>query len=212
MPTRIALIEDHQEIREGLRLLLNGAPGFSCVGSFRTMEDALAQLPPLAPDACLIDIGLPGMSGIDGVRILRKQFPSLVLLMLTVFEDNERIFDALCSGASGYLLKRTPPDRLLEAIQDALGGGAPMSPEIARRVVELFRKFRPPAQSNHDLTPHELRLLGLLVKGHSYKSAAQELGVTVNTVSFHLRSIYTKLEVHSKSEAVARALREGLIR
>jgi DNA-binding NarL/FixJ family response regulator len=133
------------------------------------------------------------------------------LVVLTVYEDNERVFQALCAGATGYLLKNTPPARLLECLRDAVNGGAPMSPEIARRVVELFRRFRPPAKAQYDLTPHEIRLLKLMVEGHSYKTAAHELQVSVNTVAFHIRSIYQKLQVHSKSEAVVRALRENLL-
>jgi len=136
----------------------------------------------------------------------------MLLLMLTVYGDDKRIFDAICAGACGYLLKKTPPARLLESIKEAVGGGAPMSPEIARRVLELFREFRPPDQSSQNLTPHDVRILKLLVEGHHYDSAARELGVSVNTVRFHVRSIYDKLQVHSKSEAVAKALRERIIR
>jgi DNA-binding NarL/FixJ family response regulator len=135
----------------------------------------------------------------------------MLLLMLTVYDDDERIFDAMCAGASGYLLKKTPPAKLLESLREAVAGGAPMSPEVARRVIALFREIRPPERANYDLTPHETRLLKLFVEGHNYKTAAAELGVTVHTVSFHLRSIYDKLQVHSKSEAVAKALQNRLI-
>jgi DNA-binding NarL/FixJ family response regulator len=152
------------------------------------------------------------MDGIEGIRILKERHPALLVLMLSVYDDNERIFDALCAGACGYLLKKTPPARLIESLKEASAGGAPMSPEIARKVVTLFRDFRPPERADYQLTPHELRLLKLLVEGHSYKTAATELGVTVNTVSFHLRHIYEKLQVHSKSEAVAKALRDHLIK
>jgi DNA-binding NarL/FixJ family response regulator len=130
--------------------------------------------------------------------------------MLTVYDDDERVFDALCAGACGYLLKKTPPARLLESIREAAQGGAPMTPEIARRVVSLFRQFRPPEQVDYQLTPHELRLLKLLVEGHNYKTAAAQLGVSVNTVCFHIKQVYEKLQVHSKSEAVAKALRNRL--
>jgi DNA-binding NarL/FixJ family response regulator len=151
------------------------------------------------------------MSGIKGISLLREIYPHTPIVVLTVYEDSERVFDALCAGAAGYLLKTTPPDKLIEALRDAVAGGAPMSSEIARRVVELFRRFKPPAKAQYDLTPHELRLLKLLVEGYSYKSAAGKLGVTVNTIGFHVQNIYSKLQVHSKSEAVARALREGLL-
>jgi DNA-binding NarL/FixJ family response regulator len=159
-----------------------------------------------------MDIGLPGLSGIEGIRLLKERQPGLRLLALTVYDDDERIFQALCAGASGYLLKRTPPARLLQSLRDVMDGGAAMSPEVASRVIVLFRDFRPPEKADYHLTPHELRLLKLLGEGHSYKTAAAELGSSINTVGFHMRSIYTKLQVHSKSEAVAKALRSGLFR
>jgi DNA-binding NarL/FixJ family response regulator len=131
--------------------------------------------------------------------------------MLTVYDDDDRIFNALCAGASGYMLKKTPPARLLENVREAANGGAPMTPEIAHRVVSLFREICPPEQSNYHLTPHELRLLKLLVEGHNYKTSAAQMGITFNTVCFHIKQIYEKLQVHSKSEAVAKALRNRLV-
>jgi len=175
------------------------------------MEEALARINSDLPDVALCDIGLPGMSGIEGMRLLKKQYPQLLLLMLTVYDDDERIFDALCAGACGYLLKKTPPVRLLEGLKEAVTGGSPMSPEVARRVITLFRDIRPPERADYELTPHETRLLKLLVEGHNYKTAALELNVSINTVSFHMRRIYEKLQVHSKSEAVAKALRDRLV-
>jgi len=171
------------------------------------MEDSIQGIRVSVPDIVLVDIGLPGMSGIDGIRILKAEFPLLPSIMLTVYGDDDRIFNALCAGACGYLLKKTPAGQLLVAIREAVEGGSPMSPHVARRVVELFRQFRSPVRPEHELTPHELRLLRLLIDGHSYKSAAAELRVTVNTIGFHIRHIYDKLQVHSKSEAVAKALR-----
>src|ERR1700674_4078658 len=208
---KVAVIEDHQRFREGLEFLLNHTPGYRCVGSFRSMEEALEKIKFELPDVALVDIGLPGMSGVEGVRILKERYPSLLMLMNTVYDDDERIFQALCAGASGYLLKKTPPARLLESLNEAIAGGAPMSPEVARRVLNLFRQVRPPEHGDYQLTPHELRLLKLLVEGHSYKTAAAQLGVSVKTISFHLQKIYEKLQVHSKSEAVAKALRSGLV-
>jgi len=192
-------------------MLIDGTDGFSCVGSFRTMEEALEKIEANPPDVVLADIGLPGMSGIDGVRVMKDRNPSLTVLMLTVYEDNERIFDALCAGACGYLVKKTPPARLLDSIREAINGGSPMSPEIARRVVNLFREIQPPERADYTLTPHELRLLKLMVEGHSYKTAAAELGVSLNTVCFHIKQIYEKMQVHSKSEAVVKALRNRLV-
>jgi DNA-binding NarL/FixJ family response regulator len=208
---KVAIIEDHHKFRECLEFLLNNTPGYHCVGSFRSMEEALEKIQFNLPDVALVDIGLPGMSGVEGVRILKERYPSLLMLMNTVYDNDERIFQALCAGASGYLLKKTPPARLLESLNEAMDGGAPMSPEVARRVLGLFRKVRPPGQGDYQLTPHELRLLKLLVEGHSYKTAAVKLGVSVKTVSFHLQKIYEKLQVHSKSEAVAKAFRDGLV-
>jgi DNA-binding NarL/FixJ family response regulator len=210
-PLRVALVEDRREIRAGLAALIGGTPGFVCADVFASMEDALPALQDRLPDVALVDIGLPGMSGIEGLRILRERHPTLPLLMLTVYDDDERIFDALCAGASGYLLKKTAPLRLLESLREAAAGGAPMSPEVARRVIALFREVRPPARASYDLTPHERRILGMLVEGHNYKTAAAVLGVSVNTVSFHVRHVYEKLQVHSRSDAVAKALRERIV-
>jgi len=175
------------------------------------MEEALDAIGRIAPDIVLTDLGLPGMSGIDGIRILRERYPETPILALTIHDDDDRVFDALCAGASGYLLKNTPPARLLEALKEAVEGGAPMSPEVARRVVHLFREFRPPERAAHGLTPQETELLRLLVEGHYYKTAADVMGISINTVSFHLKNIYAKLQVHSKTEAVAKALRERLV-
>jgi len=138
-------------------------------------------------------------------------YPEMLILMLTVYDDDERIFDALCAGACGYLLKRTPPTRLLENIREALSGGAPMSPEVAAKVISLFRDIRPPERIEYDLTPHETRLLKLIVEGHNYTTAAEVLGVKYSTIKFHMQNIYDKLQVHSKSEAVAKALKNRIV-
>ncbi len=209
---RIAIIEDSREIREGLRQLINGSDGYHVTAGFSSMEEAIPDLKRDIPDVVLVDIGLPGMSGIEGIRRLSHSHPQLHLLVLTVYSDDARIFDALCAGACGYLLKKTPPARLLESIADVAAGGAPMSPEVARRVVELFRTVRPPERADYHLTPHEIKLLQLLVNGRNRKSAALELGVSVHAISFHLRQIYEKLQVHSRSEAVAKAMRDRLIK
>lgn len=207
----VVIIEDLREVREGLAMLVNGTSGFRCVGAFRTMEDALEGTPSVGPDIILTDLGLPGMGGVEGIRLLRQRFPRLPILALTVYEDDENVFNAICAGASGYLLKNTPPGRLLESLRELADGGAPMSPDVARRVLEIFRQFRPPERAPSALTPHEMTLLKLMVEGHHYKTAASEMGISINTVSFHLRHIYEKLQVHSKTEAVAKALRENLI-
>jgi DNA-binding NarL/FixJ family response regulator len=209
---RVATVEDQREIREGLRFFIDNAPGFRCVGSFGSVEEALPALTPASVDVVLMDLALPGMSGIEGIRVIKSQHPTLKVVALTVYEDDDRIFEALCAGASGYLLKKTPPPRLFACLQEVVTGGAPMSPEVATKVVALFREFRPPSLAEYRLTPHETRLLGLLIEGHGYKTAAAALGSSVNTVAFHVKSIYAKLQVHSKSEAVAKALRHRLVR
>jgi len=209
---RVAIIEDQPEVREGLSLLISRSEDCRATHAFGSMEEALEGIGVEVPDVALVDIGLPGMSGIEGVSRLKERYPQLQVLILTVYGDDERIFEAMCAGACGYLLKKTPPARLLECLREVVRGGAPMSPEVARRIVELFRQFRPPQQATHHLSPQEARLLKLLGEGHHYKTAAAEMSLSVHTVRFHLRHIYTKLEVHSKSEAVAKALRDRLIR
>src|SRR5215472_10863747 len=151
------------------------------------------------------------MSGIEGIRILKEAWPSLALVVLTVYDDDKRIFDALCAGARGYLLKNTPPARLLDCLTEVVAGGAPMSPAVARRVVDLLQQNQSLTHLDHNLTPHEMRLVKLLVEGYNYRTAAAELRVSVNTIRFHMRSVYSKLHVHSKAEAVSKALRARII-
>ena len=209
-PIRVAIVEDLQHLREGLASLISGSPGFRDAGAYRSMEECLSGVRQNVPDVLLVDIGLPKMTGIEGIRILKEKHPDLLMIVLTIYDDDQRIFDALCAGARGYLVKTTPPERLLESIRDAVHGGAPISPEIAIRVVNLFQEFRP--QASAQLTPHEVRILQLFVEGHNFKSAAARLGVTSHAVSFHMRNVYDKLQVHSKSEAVAKALRYRLVK
>jgi DNA-binding NarL/FixJ family response regulator len=208
---RVVVIEDERELRNGLQVLLNMTENFRCVGNFRAMEEALRQLEKETPDLILTDIGLPNMNGIEGTRIMRERFPELPIVVLTVHGEDDKIFQALCAGANGYLLKNTPPTRIIEALREVFDGGAPMSPSVARRVVSLFRQFSPPETANYRLTEQETRILKMLVDGHHYKTAAYELGISTSTVSFHLKNIYEKLHVHSKTEAVAKALRERLV-
>jgi DNA-binding NarL/FixJ family response regulator len=208
---KAAIIEDRRDLREGLAVLINGTPGYQCVGSFRSMEEALPNIGRDLPHVALVDIGLPGMSGIDGIRKLHERFPDLRLLVLSVYDDDHRVFDALCAGACGYLLKHTTPVRLLESLKEAISGGAPMSPEVASRVLAIFREIRPPEHADYKLTAHEKRLLRLLVDGHNFKAIAAQLDVTIHTVAFHMQRIYEKLQVHSKTEAVAKAMRDRIV-
>ncbi len=208
---KVAIIEDLREVREGLCYLIGSTPGFVCTGSFGSMEEGLQQLGQNLPAVVLLDIGLPGMDGIAGTRLFKECWPQLVIVILTIYDDDDRIFAVLCAGASGYLLKNTPPTRLVEGLREVVKGGGAMAPEIAGKVIRLFRAIRPPTTADYHLTPHELRILSLLVEGHSYKTVAERLKSCVNTVAFHMKSIYRKLEVHSKSEAVAKALQNRLV-
>ena len=210
---RVAIIEDQTDTRDSLAALIQAGEGFACPYRLASMEEALKRMDGDHPaDVALVDIGLPGMSGIEGISLLKERFPRLQVVMLSIYGDDERIFQAICAGACGYLLKTTPPARLLESLRDVNAGGSPISPEVARRVIELFRHFRPPAQDACNFTPQEMRLLKLLGAGHHYKTAGVELGISMHTVGFHMRRIYEKLQVHSKSEAVAKAFRQGLLR
>jgi DNA-binding NarL/FixJ family response regulator len=212
-PLRVAVVEDDRPTREGLRLLIDGTPGFRCVATFHTAEEAL-RAPITADrraDVALLDVHLPGMTGTDAVPKLRERWPDTLILMLTVFAEDETVFACLCRGASGYLLKKTAPARLLDAIREASEGGAPMSPEIARKVIRMFRDFQPRETLDTDLTPTERRLLQLLADGYSYRAAGEALHVSINTIRGYIRTIYEKLHVHSKSAAVSKALKAGLI-
>lgn len=210
-PIAVAVVEDDARLREGLAILIGGTPGYRLAGAFPSVEEGLAALAAKPADVLLLDIHLPGMPGSQGVRHLRDRCPTMQVLMLTVFAEEDKVFESICNGACGYLLKKTPPTRLLEAIREAHEGGSPMSPEIARKVVTLFQRTREPADPEERLTPHEVRLLKMLAEGHSYQSAGGLLGVSINTVRNYIRSIYAKLHVHSKSEAVTKALRSHLI-
>ena len=207
----VSVVEDDRGTREGLAALIGGTPGFRCVGAYASVEEALARVAAAVPDVLLLDIHLPGMAGSEGVRHRRDKYPHTQVLMLTVFADEERIFESLCNGACGYLLKKTPPARLLEAITEARDGGSPMSPDIARKVVGALQKSSPLEKPDQSLTPHETRIVRMLAEGDSYQDVGDRLGITVNTVRNYIRRIYEKLQVHTKSQAVSKALRGRLI-
>jgi DNA-binding NarL/FixJ family response regulator len=208
---RIGIIEDDRRARDLLAYLLESTRDLRVVGQWRSVETMLADGPAEELDVLLLDIQLPGMSGIEGLAPVRERYPAMTVLMLTVFEDEEKVFEALCRGAHGYLLKNTEPARLLDYIREADAGGSPMSPEIARKVVRLFRKVAPPRKADHELSPQQVRLLALLAEGRSYQSVAREMGISINTVRGYVRIVYEKLHVHSRSGAVAEALRSGVI-
>ncbi len=210
-PIRVAIVEDDRATREGLAVLIDGTPGYRCVGRFRSVEEALNAPGREQPNVLLLDIHLPGMSGSDGIGALQEKYPSVQILMLTINADEDSVFESICNGACGYLLKNTTPARLLEAVGETHKGGAPMSPEVARKVVTLFQKTGPPVKLDEQLTPQEMRLLRLLVEGQTYQGAADLMNISVHTARNYIRSIYEKLHVHSKSEAVCKALRSRMI-
>lgn len=209
----VVIVEDNVTIREGLKMLIDGTDGFTCSASFNSCEKMLKEIVELNPNVILMDLGLPGMSGIEGIAEVKKILPEVTILVLTIYDENEKIFQALCAGACGYLVKKTSPAALLEAIREAYEGGAPMTSYIARKVVTFFRKKNAfvKSDSKNVLTPREIEVLSGLVDGNSYQAIADSLFISVDTVRFHFRNIYRKLHVHSQGEAVAKALREGLI-
>ncbi len=210
-PIRVAIVEDDRTTRQGLAMLIDGTPGYECVGQYRSVEEAL-RAAHTEPDVILLDINLPGVPGTEGVKLLRERDPRTQVVMLTVFDAQDHVFESICNGACGYLLKKTPPARLLEAIAEAHQGGAPMTPEIARRVVTLFQEAPPPRKDDdHGLSERELSVLGLLAEGYSYAALSGRLGISINTVRNHIRGIYEKLHVHSRSEAVSKAIRKRMI-
>ena len=202
----VSIVEDDDEIRESLALLISGTPGFECLTTYEDCESSIDGIVEELPDVVLMDIGLPGMSGIEGIKLLKQKLPELDILVISIRENDKTVFDALCNGASGYLIKETPPARILEAIREVKNGGAPMSTQIARMVVNSF-KITP----SDSLTQRETEVLSQLCKGMSYKMIADALFISEETVRRHIKSIYRKLEVHSKSEAVAKAIKEKLV-
>ncbi len=207
MAITVSIVEDQDETREHLTLLVNGAPGFSCVSNHRSAEEALTEIPRLKPDVVLMDINLPGMSGIECVRQLNESVPNVQTLMWTMYEDADQIFEALTAGANGYLLKRDPPSKVLESITELVSeGGAPFSPRIARIVVQYFQGKPAATSEQYNLSKRELEILELLAKGHRYKEIASDLGISFDTVRSHLRNIYEKLQVSSRTEAVVKFL------
>ncbi|GAA4009859.1 response regulator transcription factor [Hymenobacter fastidiosus] len=213
-PTRILIYEDNNDLRTSLSQLLAGSPGLELVGALGNCMQATADVARLTPDVILMDIDMPGMTGIEGLRRIKAVAPKVNVVMLTVFEDNDRVFEAICAGADGYLLKKTPPVKLLDAIGEVRQGGAPMTPAIARQVLRLFPRTRVPItladESPANLSAREQEVLGLLVEGYSYKMIAADLGISIDTVRSHIKKIYEKLHVRSMTEAVSKAIRQGL--
>ncbi|MBI1932439.1 MAG: response regulator transcription factor [Ignavibacteriales bacterium] len=209
----VAIIEDNVIIRDGLAALINGTNGYKCVGAYGNCESFLAELPKLDLDVALMDIALPGINGIEGVKKAKKIIPDLNILMLTIYKESKVVFEALCAGACGYLVKNTPPTRLLDAIREVYEGGSPMSSIIARQVITVFQQNTIPSKASEDygLSDREKEVLLKLSEGDNYQQIADLLFISVDTVRHHIRNIYKKLHVHSQSEAVAKAIRKGVI-
>jgi DNA-binding NarL/FixJ family response regulator len=201
----VAIVEDEENVREGLAALINGSEGYRCVLTYPSAEKALPEILEKKPSVVLMDLHLPGMSGIECIRRLKARQPDLPVMVLTVYEDDDKIFESLRAGASGYLLKKTPPAKLLEAILDLHNGGSPMSSCIARKVVQTFQAMGPSAKETENLSKREHEILEYLAKGYRYKEIADALFISIETVRTHLRNIYEKLHVRSRSEAVLKA-------
>lgn len=204
-PIRVTIVEDDADIRESFEAIINSNPEFECLNSFDNAEEALTGIPLAPPDVVIMDIHLPGMSGTEAVRILKEQMPALQITMCTVYEDDEHIFNALKAGANGYLLKRTSPEKLIEALHDLYQGGSPMNGEIARRVVASFQVKPAPNPELAMLTAREKEILDLLAKGYLYKEIAAELFISIETVKRHIHNIYEKLHVQTRTEALNKA-------
>jgi DNA-binding NarL/FixJ family response regulator len=208
----VIIVEDNKIIRESLFSLINGTDGLSCIASYGNCEDMFAEKKFEKSDIVLMDIGLPGMDGIAGVKKIKEKYPDIDVLMLTIYEENQKVFDALLAGACGYLVKKTPPSQLIEAIKDAANGGSPMSSVIARKVVNLFHQNKVEITGDKpSLSEREKEVLNALSNGKSYQEIADILFISIDTVRQHIRNIYSKLQVHTQSEAVSRAIRKGLI-
>jgi DNA-binding NarL/FixJ family response regulator len=207
MPISVSIVEDSDKFRETLARVLNRAEGFRCISQYPNAEDALKALPQDKPDVVLMDINLPGINGVECVRQLKQIAPAIQVMMLTVYEDTENIFNALAAGASGYMLKRTPRDELLEAIREVHRGGSPMTTHIARKVVQSFQRTAPAASPTETLSPREQEVLDCLAQGFLYKEIAEKLNISYETVHTYIRRIYEKLQVRTRTEAVAKFLR-----
>jgi DNA-binding NarL/FixJ family response regulator len=206
MQIKVAIVDDDEGIRDSLSALIKRVPGFKLMGDYANGETALKEIPKLLPDVVLMDINMPGMKGYECVRQLKTAHPAVQFLMLTVYEDSDSLFNSLRAGASGYLLKRTASARLLEAIRDVYEGGSPMSPQLARRVVQFFSKPAAQDAGLAKLTPAEREFLDQLAKGYAYKEIADRMTISIDTVRSYVRTVYEKLHVHSRTEAVVKYL------
>src|SRR5688500_18471789 len=208
---KVILYEDNPQLREGLSMLLNGSDGFEVVGAFKNCNNAVDEVTALQPDVILMDIDMPGTNGIQGLKNIREHNAQVKILMLTVFDDNKYVFEAIKNGANGYILKKTPPAKLLEYIQEANTGGAPMTSSIATQVLKMFSQAHNATSEDYHLSEREKQVLQWLVNGYSYKMIAAEMFISIDTVRSHIKKIYEKLHVNSKSEAVAKAFKDKIV-
>jgi len=212
MEIKVAIFEDNKTLRESLKQLVDAEPDMICTGAFADANKLNRSMQLAYPDVVLMDINMPGISGIEAVHIIKENYPEVQILMQTVFEENDKIFAAICAGASGYMLKKTSPLKMVEAIRETYFGGAPMTASVAVKVIQMFRvQSHGTTKEFVDLSEREKEILALLVKGKSYKGIASECFISIDTVSTHVRHIYEKLHVHSKSEAVAKAIHQKLV-
>lgn len=211
MATKILIYDDNEALRVSMEALITDQPDFELLAAMPNAETVETDIKELKPDVVLMDIDMPGVNGVNAVKQIRKVNPSLPVIMLTVFDDNENIFNAICAGASGYILKRYATEEIPAAIRDVLSGGAPMTGTVARKVLMMVPQAKTAEAENNDLSKRETEILQLLVKGYSYKMIASELKVSIDTVRFHIKKIYDKLHVHSATEAVSRALKDKLL-
>ena len=212
MEISVVIFEDNTLLRESLYQLINGTVGLKCTGAFANCDDIVFNLKKTTPQVLLMDIQMPGMNGIDGVKVIKANFPEIKIIMQTVVEDDDKIFASICNGASGYLLKNTTPTRLLQAIVEVYEGGAPMTPIIAQKVLDKFRRQSPVSSTElNALSVREKEILECLVEGMSYKMIASSCKISIDTVRFHIRNIYEKLHVSSKSEAVIKAMKGKMV-
>ena len=207
---KVIIFDDNDSLRDSIAMLLQNTPDFTLVGAYAHCIDVIENIKDTRPDVVIMDIDMPGMNGIEGVKLIRKNFPTVQILMLTVFDDDEKVFAAIKAGAAGYILKNTDPNNLLQAISEVYNGGAPMTPNIARKVLYQFQAILPDEEKDYHLSIREKEVLGLLVDGHSYKMIAGKLNITYDTVRAHMKKIYEKLHVASMTEAVAKALNQKL--
>jgi DNA-binding NarL/FixJ family response regulator len=213
MDIRVAIFEDRKLVRDAYEAIINGTPGLCCTGSFANASDLMLSIRRSNPDVVLMDIEMPGIDGVEATSLIHTKFPSIKVLIQTIFDDDEKVFKAICAGASGYILKDSTPAKLLESIEEVHTGGAPMSPTIASKVLRLFQKIAPQTKADEDevLTKREKEILSLIVDGYTFKQIAEKTFISYETVRSHVKNIYKKLHVASSTEAVVKALRQGII-